>query len=190
MPAGVSRGFARDMITTTTTTTTAAGGTGAGAGAAAATGLGVDLGGSRGRCLVAGEWNADVYGPLGEDVQEGDVHCAKNRMSGLWCEGQPLWSFLKGEEEEEEGVQGEKKTLLFAGVNTDQCVLGTLADAYNAGWDCVMVEDCCATTTEGAREVCLANVGVSCCLLVTFCSLAAVAFPLCFHVDVCCFRLR
>lgn len=53
------------------------------------------------------------------------------------------------------------ETVFFAGVNTDQCVLGTLTDAYNAGWGCVLVDDCCATTTEGGKEVCLHNVSVS-----------------------------
>lgn len=141
MPAGVLRGFARAAIV--------------GDGPAAA-GLGVDLGGGRGRCLVAGEWNSAVYEGLGRAgaVAAEDVHCAKNRMSGLWTEDQPLWRYLEGEGK-------ETRTLLFAGVNTDQCVLGTLTNAYNAGWDCVMVEDCCATTTEGAREVCLSNIGVS-----------------------------
>lgn len=38
---------------------------------------------------------------------------------------------------EKEGKEG-KKTLLFTGMNTDQCVLGTLVDAYSGGWDCVM----------------------------------------------------
>lgn len=177
MPAGVLHGFARRWIT---------GEEGeeeeAAAAVAARGGLGVDLGGGRGRCLVAGSWNAEIYGPLaagaapeGEDGVEGDVHCAKNRMSGLWTESQPLWRYLSEEEEVEVEEQGEggkgrgmeggkrKKTttLLFAGVNTDQCVLGTLVDAYNAGWDCVLLEDCCATTTEGAREVCLSNVSVS-----------------------------
>lgn len=155
MPPGVLRGFAKATIS--------------GKVAAGAAGLGADLGEGKGRCLVAGEWNSEVYGPLAGAVREReDVQCAKNRMSGLWCESQPLWRYLSGvvadgakEEEEGQGHApgGEKRTLLFAGVNTDQCVLGTLTDAYNAGWDCVMVEDCCATTTEGAREVCLDNVG-------------------------------
>lgn len=141
MPAGVLHGFARAMVANP---------------AAAASGLGVDLGNGQGRCLVAGEWNSAIYeGPLADAAAEEDVHCAKNRMSGLWTESQPLWRYLS------EGEGRERKTLLFAGVNTDQCVLGTLTNAYNAGWDCVMVEDCCATTTEGASEVCLSNIGVS-----------------------------
>lgn len=59
-------------------------------------------------------------------------------------------------------------TLLFAGVNTDQCVLGTLVDAYNAGWNCVLVDDCCGTTTEGGREVSLWNVSVSFIYFISF----------------------
>lgn len=144
MPAGVARGFARAVV----------------AGEKDAGGLGADLGGGKGRCLVAGEWNAEIYEPLRRAVDEvDDVRCSKNRMSGLWSEDQPLWRYLK---------ESGKKTLLFAGVNTDQCVLGTLTDAYNAGWDCVLVEDTCATTTKGAAEVCLANVAVSHVLLQIF----------------------
>lgn len=171
MPAGVAHGFARRLVTQEE-----------GEGEEdRSVGLGADLGGGRGRCLVAGSWNAEIYGPLvvaggaarEEIVVAGDVYCAKNRMSGLWTESQPLWQYLSLEEEVEEGGRDESRsekkkkkmkkttTLLFSGVNTDQCVLGTLADAYNAGWDCILVEDCCATTTEGASEVCLSNVSVS-----------------------------
>ncbi|KAF3764522.1 hypothetical protein M406DRAFT_70938 [Cryphonectria parasitica EP155] len=169
MPAGVLRGFARTVMVAA-----AAAADGGGGGEEeqekqekqhqppAAAGLGVDLGEGKGRCLVAGEWNSALYGPLQDVVREGDVHCAKNRMSGLWCERQPLWAYLarnrKGDDDDDDEKGGKKTTLLFAGVNTDQCVLGTLTDAYNAGWDCVMVEDCCATTTQGAKEVCLYNV--------------------------------
>ena len=78
-------------------------------------------------------------------------------MSGLWSPEQPLWKTLKAE---------KKNTILFTGVNTDQCVLGTFVDGYNASWACVMVEDCCGTTTEGGKEVTLYNVAVS--LLLSF----------------------
>ena len=37
--------------------------------------------------------------------------------------------------------------VLFAGVNTDQCVLHSLTDANFLGYGCVLVEDCCATTS-------------------------------------------
>jgi phosphatidylethanolamine-binding protein len=136
MPAGVQRGFSCGLIEGTRTRR----------------GVGADMGDNQGRCSFAGSWNADIYDPLKKQVRPEDVHCAKNRMSGLWNEEQPLWKYLE---------KFRKKTLLFTGVNTDQCVLGTLTNAYNAGWDCVMVEDCCATTTNGGREVCMYNVGVS-----------------------------
>lgn len=115
-------------------------------------GLGADLGSGQGRALVAGEWNTALYAPLAAAVRPADAHCAKNRMSGLWHQDQPLWRHLR--------ARGAR-TLFFAGVNTDQCVLGTLTDAYNAGWDCVLVEDCCATTTEHGQDVCVWNVANS-----------------------------
>src|SRR5271170_7552811 len=36
---------------------------------------------------------------------------------------------------------------LFAGVNTDQCVLHSLTDANFLGYGCILVDDCCATTS-------------------------------------------
>jgi len=38
-------------------------------------------------------------------------------------------------------------TILFAGVNADQCVLTTLCDANFLGYDCILVKDCTATTS-------------------------------------------
>jgi nicotinamidase-related amidase len=38
-------------------------------------------------------------------------------------------------------------TLLLAGVNADQCVLATLMDAANLGYDVIMLEDAVATTS-------------------------------------------
>jgi len=148
LPASVHRGFARSLITPDPDPSKAV-----------RPGLGADLGSGQGRTLCKGEWNSEVYGPLASEVRlgSGDLWCDKNRMSGLWSEAQPLFRALSGE--------AGKRTLLFAGVNTDQCVLGTLGDAYNKGWDCVLLEDCCATTSPGAREVCLYNVAVSTCLL-------------------------
>ncbi|TVY47137.1 Peroxyureidoacrylate/ureidoacrylate amidohydrolase [Lachnellula occidentalis] len=137
MSAGVMRGFMRDVIQPTTKPIRSY------------TGLGSDLGDSKGRCLFAGTWNADIYSPLKAHVQDSDLHCAKSRMSALWTPEQPLWKTLK---------EQKKTTVLFTGVNTDQCVLGTLVDAYNAGWNCILVDDCCGTTTKGAKEVTLSNV--------------------------------
>lgn len=146
MPASIQRGFLKHTLYGNSNSSTTA------AGPRPYTGLGSDLGNGLGRCLFAGSWNADIYPALKAHVQPADLHCAKNRMSGLWQREQPLYEML-----EREG----KETLLFTGVNTDQCVLGTLVDAYQAGWGCVMVDDCCGTTTVGGREVSLHNVAVS-----------------------------
>ncbi|KAI9842366.1 MAG: hypothetical protein M1837_007286 [Sclerophora amabilis] len=135
MPPSVQRGFSKDLIS------------GAQTGHA---GLGADLGDGQGRCLVAGSWNADVYAPLRAAMADGDAQCAKNRMSGLWNPEQPLSRYLK---------VNDVKTCLFAGVNTDQCVLGTLTDAYSWGWDCILLGDCAATSTgRGAEAVCSYNI--------------------------------
>jgi nicotinamidase-related amidase len=115
-------------------------------------GLGADMGETMGRALFEHSWNAAIYRDLAQYVDPADIHCSKNRMSGLWSTEQPLWKYLNG---------ANKKTVLFTGVNTDQCVLGTLVDAYNSGWDVVMIEDCCATTTAGAQEVCVSNVSTN-----------------------------
>jgi len=140
LPASVRRGFMKDKIQSTTTPIRPY------------TGLGSDLGDGKGRCLFAGSWNADIYPPLKAHAQPSDLHCAKNRMSGLWTPDQPLWKTLKAT---------NKNTILFTGVNTDQCVLGTLVDGYNAGWNCILVDDCCGTTTVGGKEVSFHNISSS-----------------------------
>jgi len=137
LPAGVHRGFMKDVLHSTSTAIRPY------------TGLGSDLGSSQGRCLFAGSWNAEIYPPLKAIVKPEDLHCAKNRMSGMWSEEQPLFKTLR-----KEGIE----TCLFTGVNTDQCVGGTLVDAYNKGWNCGMVDDCCGTTTEGGKEVFFRNI--------------------------------
>jgi mannose-6-phosphate isomerase-like protein (cupin superfamily) len=49
--------------------------------------------------------------------------------------------------------------VLFCGVNVDQCVYATLTDAAALGYDCVLLEDCCATTSPpGCAESTLYNV--------------------------------
>ena len=114
--------------------------------------LGEDFGPDVGRLGFAGSWNSELYPELKAHVRPEHVHCSKNRVSGLWNQDQPLWKEL---------VKTGKRTLFFGGTATDICVLSTITDALNGGWDCVMVDDCCATIHEGAREVCVNNVGVS-----------------------------
>ncbi|KAK0920517.1 hypothetical protein LTR57_009773 [Friedmanniomyces endolithicus] len=119
-------------------------------------GLGAKLPQEQGgeRCLFQGTWNADIYDPLKEHMTDNDVRFDKARMSGLWSPELPFHKWLR---------ESGKKTLLFAGVNTDQCLLGTLTDAYSWGWDCILVGDCAGTMTDvmGAKEVCDYNVATN-----------------------------
>lgn len=105
-----------------------------------------------GKLLMRDTWNADLYPPLKQLWDEGkqlahnpDVWIHKNRMSGLWGATTPLQEFL-----EQEGIT----TCLFAGVNTDQCVGGTLTDAFSKGFDCVLLSDGCGTSSPGFAQEC------------------------------------
>lgn len=92
-----------------------------------------------GDLLMRDSWNADLYPPLKEIYNSSsDAWIHKNRMSGLWGSSTPLQAFL-----EKKGL----RTLLFAGVNTDQCVGGTLTDAFSHGYDCVLLSDGCGTSS-------------------------------------------
>lgn len=46
-------------------------------------------------------------------------------------------------------------SLLFAGVNTDQCVSGSLEDAFSKGYDCILIKDACGTTSPKAATECI-----------------------------------
>ena len=97
-------------------------------------GLGDPLPNGRGNVLEKGSWAAavvDELAPLPEDIR-----VDKHRISGFW--DTPLDSILKNL-----GV----RSILFAGCNTDQCVLHTLTDANFLGYGCVMLQDCCATSS-------------------------------------------
>lgn len=97
-------------------------------------GLGDPLPGSDAKVLEQGSWSAAVVDEL--SISPEDIGVSKYRMSGFW--DTPLDSILRNL-----GVT----TLLFAGVNADQCVLCTLQDANFLGYDCLLVEDCAATTS-------------------------------------------
>jgi ureidoacrylate peracid hydrolase len=84
--------------------------------------------------LEAGSWAAAVVDELA--VEPGDVEVAKFRMSGFW--DTPLDTILRNL---------DLTTLLFSGVNVDQCVLATLIDAACVGYDCVLLTDASATTS-------------------------------------------
>jgi ureidoacrylate peracid hydrolase len=100
----------------------------------AGNGLGQPLPHNGSRTLEAGSWGAAITTGLEPTSQ--DLHVAKYRMSGFW--DTPLDSILRNL---------DIRTLLFAGVNIDQCVMATLQDANFLGYDCILVEDACATTS-------------------------------------------
>lgn len=102
-------------------------------GSGAGTGLGDPLPATGSPVLQAGAWSAQVVDELTPDPR--DIRVDKHRMSGFW--DTPLDSILRNL---------RVGTLLFAGVNLDQCVLHTLADANFAGFDTLLIEDCAATT--------------------------------------------
>ena len=97
-------------------------------------GLGEPLPGHGARVLQKDSWAAAVVDEL--NIEPHDICVDKHRISGFW--DTPLDSILRNL---------GTRTILFAGVNTDQCVLHTLTDANFLGYGCVLLEDCCATTS-------------------------------------------
>lgn len=84
--------------------------------------------------LQKDSWGAQVVDSLKQEPT--DIYVDKHRISGFW--DTPLNAILKNL---------NAKTLLFAGVNADHCVLGTLMDANFHGYDTILLEDCTATTS-------------------------------------------
>ncbi|KAI1123664.1 isochorismatase family protein [Nemania abortiva] len=95
-----------------------------------------------GRVLIRGSWNSQLHDPLAKSyeasqaTQKPDVHFYKNRSSGMCTRMTDLTEYLE---------EHKLKTLLFTGINIDQCVMGTLQDAYLKGYDTIMLKDGCAT---------------------------------------------
>ena len=87
-----------------------------------------------GPVLEKSSWGAAVVDAL--PAAPGDIHVDKFRMSGFW--DTPLDSILRNL---------RLDTLLFGGVNADQCVMATLQDANFLGYDTILLEDCSATTS-------------------------------------------
>ena len=111
-----------------------------------ASGHGLGDAGLHGKVLQAGSWSAEVVRELMPEPS--DIRVDKHRMSGFW--DTPLDAILRNL-----GVT----TLLFAGVNLDQCVLHTMADANFLGYDTLLLEDCSATTNpDFCREATLLNI--------------------------------
>lgn len=84
--------------------------------------------------LEKSSWGAAIVAGL--EAASGDIHVDKFRMSGFW--DTPLDSILRNLRVD---------TLLFSGVNADQCVMASLQDANFLGYDTILLEDCTATTS-------------------------------------------
>lgn len=105
-----------------------------------------------GRALFKDTWNAALHDPLAasfEDSQKSslpDVLFHKNRNSGM-CEAMTeCTEYLK-----EKGI----RTLLFTGMNTDQCVLATVFNAQMKGFDTILLNDGCVTDSPAfAQQAC------------------------------------
>jgi nicotinamidase-related amidase len=112
----------------------------------AGVGLGDPLPGSGAPVLQKDSWAAAVVDELLPAPD--DLRVDKYRISGFW--DTPLDGILRNL---------AIRTVLFAGVNTDQCVLCTLQDANFLGYGCVLLSDCCATTSPAyCTEATLFNV--------------------------------
>lgn len=97
-------------------------------------GLGDPLPSNGAPVLQKDSWAAAVVDEL--EIAPDDIKVDKHRISGFW--DTPLDSILRNL---------GTKSILFAGVNTDQCVLHSLTDANFLGYGCILVDDCCATTS-------------------------------------------
>jgi nicotinamidase-related amidase len=98
-----------------------------------------------GKVLMRDQWNWESYLPLKETYQPQDILINKNRLSGFW-----------GGTEIEEALKSRGiRTLFFAGANTDQCVGGSLQDAFTKGWDCLLLSDGCATSSPKFAKQCI-----------------------------------
>lgn len=97
-------------------------------------GIGDPLPDNGSRVLEKGSWGVAIVSGL--DASPDDIYVDKYRMSGFW--DTPLDSILRNL---------SVHTVLLAGVNLDQCVMATLQDAVNSGYDAVLLRDCSATNS-------------------------------------------
>jgi len=108
-----------------------------------------------GRKLMRNQWNTDLHDPMKRSFEESqgtslpDLNFSKVRFSGFWSGFSPALDFLR---------TNGFKTLLFGGVNTDQCVLSSVQDAASEGFDTILLKDGCGTTSpEYATKAVLYN---------------------------------
>lgn len=108
-------------------------------------GLGESLGGHK--VLLSDTWGTQLIEPFKALQQDGDVIVEKNRDNAFY--GTQLDQILR--------AQG-LSTLLFAGVNTDQCVATTMEDASFRDYNVVLIEDATGTSNPSfCKEAVLIN---------------------------------
>jgi len=84
-----------------------------------------------GKAMMRKQWNTEFYSTLADTAEPNDIWMYKNRLSGFWG-GTGIEEAL-----ESKGI----RTLLFAAANEDQCVAGSLQDAFTKVWDCLLLSD-------------------------------------------------
>ena len=95
-----------------------------------------------GRMLFKDTWNTELWPPLDKEFQRSqemarpDVRFHRIRLSGFYSGKTDLKDWL---------VENGFRTLLFAGVQTDACVLISLQEANLAGFDAVLLKDVSST---------------------------------------------
>eukprot|EP00937_MAST-01D_sp_MAST-1D-sp2_P000496 g496.t1 len=85
---------------------------------------------------AAGSASAELWPGLDFNETKGDVRVDKYRETG----------FYRSQLDDILRFRGAR-TLFFGGVNTDQCVAGTMMDASRLGYDAFLVTDLTATTS-------------------------------------------
>ncbi|MCM2504933.1 cysteine hydrolase [Aureimonas altamirensis] len=104
-----------------------------------AIGYGETPAGSDDGVLQAGSWGAALAEGLTRTPADFEVR--KQRFSGF--PDTELDSLLRNLRVD---------TLLFCGINTDRCVFETFTDAASRGYDCLLIEDLCATVSPPEIE--------------------------------------
>lgn len=91
------------------------------------------------RILVHGEWGAEAIEELRPSEEDIVVH--KSRFSGFWHT--ELDAILR---------RLDITTLLFAGINTERCVMATLQDASFLGYNVLLMEEAVSTPSPEVSE--------------------------------------